>query len=55
MVTIIKSKTKKEKIEKLLLKAQKKINLLKASKYCGKLKLNGDPISIQKKLRNEWN
>lgn len=55
MVTIIKAKTKKEKIKQLLLKAEKNINLLKASKYCGKVKLNGNPLSIQKRLRDEWN
>lgn len=54
MVTIIKAKTKKEKINELLSKAEKKINLLKASKYCGKIKLKENPISIQKKLRDEW-
>ncbi len=55
MVTIIKAKTKKEKIKKLLSNAEKSIDLFNASKYCGKIKLNDDPILIQKKLRNEWN
>lgn len=55
MVTIIKAKTKKEEIKQLLSKAEQNISLLNASKYCGKIKLNGDPLSIQKKLRNEWN
>lgn len=54
MVTIIKPKTKKEKIKQLLSNAEKNIDLLDASKYSGKIKLNDDPILIQKKLRNEW-
>ena len=32
----------------------KKPKYLKASKYCGILKLKSDPMKIQKNLRNEW-
>lgn len=48
MVTIIKARTKKAKIKQLLSSAERHIYLLNASKYCGKLKLNGNPLSTQK-------
>lgn len=55
MVTIISRKTGTEKINKLLASISNKEKYLKASKYSGKLKLKETPLTIQKKLRNEWN
>jgi len=60
MVTIIKKSAKKHEIDKILHDTKKKTavkrpkKLLNASKYCGVLKIEGDPVQIQKKLRNEW-
>lgn len=49
----IKSTEDKEKIQKTLsdLKRKGKLN---AFEHCGKLKLQYDPIEIQKMMRNEW-
>lgn len=55
MVTVIKRKTKKEKIKEILTGISEKERYLKASKYSGKLNLKQSPLDIQKKLRNEWN
>jgi hypothetical protein len=56
MVTIIKKSAKKSEIDKLLktTKKQRPKKLLNASKYCGILKVNGAPVEIQKKMRDEW-
>ncbi|MCC5921625.1 MAG: hypothetical protein LAT68_14495 [Cyclobacteriaceae bacterium] len=53
MVTTIKKGSDKTAIEKAFskLKSKKKFN---AHKYCGVVKLKDDPISIQKKMRDEW-
>lgn len=51
MVTIIRAKTHREKIKQLFLLADRKTNLLDATKYSGKIKLNGKSLSIQKKLK----
>lgn len=53
MVTIIKKGTKKKELERALsnLATPKKLN---AHKYLGTVKLDEDPIQIQKRLRNEW-
>lgn len=54
MVTIIKKGISKklllERIRKI--KSKRKFNALK---YCGVIKLNGNPLEIQISLRNEWN
>lgn len=55
MVTIISRKTRTEKINEMLATINNKERYLKASKYSGKLKLKQNPLTIQKKLRNEWN
>ena len=54
MVTIIRQGiSKKLLLERLRkMKPKRKLN---AQKYCGVIKLNGDPLLIQRKLRNEWN
>jgi len=55
MVTMIKKGTSKEKIDKIIERRAKvvarKINI---KKYCGVIKLNEDPLHLQKKWRNEW-
>ena len=55
MVTIISRKTRTEKINEMLAGISNKEKYLNASKYSGKLKLKQKPLTIQKKLRNEWN
>lgn len=53
MVTVIKKGAIKEEIEKAFsnLANTKKFN---AYKYCGTIKLTEDPLTIQKKMRDEW-
>lgn len=53
MVTVIKKGADKEEIEKALsnMKGKKKFD---AYKYCGAIKLNEDPLEIQKRMRDEW-
>lgn len=53
MVTIIKKGTKKEEFDKKLsgLKLTKGFN---SYKFCGILKLKEDPLSIQRRMRDEW-
>lgn len=53
MVTVIKKGTDKINIQKALesVRIQKGIN---AFQYCGKVKLEKEPLTIQKNLRNEW-
>lgn len=56
MITIIKQGSTRELINALLAKLfeKKKTKGIDAYKYCGRLKLNEDPLTIQKKLRDEW-
>jgi len=53
MVTVIKKGTNKKDLEKALanLSTPKKLN---ARKYQGVIKLDEDPLQVQKRLRNEW-
>ena len=53
MVTVIKKGEDKISIQKALksVRVRKGIN---AFKYCGKVKLNEEPLTIQKNLRDEW-
>lgn len=53
MVTIIKKGIKKKEFDKKLssLKSVKKFD---AHKFCGIIKLEEDPLLIQRKLRDEW-
>ncbi|WP_320113071.1 hypothetical protein [Draconibacterium orientale] len=56
MTTISKGTNKKE-IKLLLLQIDKKKSSRKnidLNKYCGALKLQEDPVDIQKKWRDEW-
>jgi hypothetical protein len=56
MVVVIKKNAKRKEIDRVLrsIKPKKTGKLLNAKKYCGILKVNGDPLEIQKKLRDEW-
>ena len=56
MVTIIKKGTSKDKIKSLLEQSQKqkKAKTIDLKKYCGILNLKEDPLTLQKKWRNEW-
>ena len=56
MVTIIKSGTSKDKIKSLLArqKKEKKPKMINLQKYCGILNLKEDPLTLQKKWRDEW-
>ncbi|MGV3589613.1 MAG: hypothetical protein ACO1OF_21580 [Adhaeribacter sp.] len=53
MVTVIKKGADKINIQKALesIKIKKGLN---AFKYCGKVKLEKEPLTIQKNFRNEW-
>jgi len=53
MVTVIKKGADRINIQKALesVKVGEGIN---AFKYCGKVKLEKEPLTIQKKLRDEW-
>ena len=53
MVTVIKKGTDRISIQKALenISVRKGMN---AFKYCGKVKLEKEPLMIQKNLRNEW-
>jgi hypothetical protein len=53
MVTIIKKGASKKDLQKALdtLSVKPKFN---AYKYCGVVKMNRDPLAIQKALRSEW-
>jgi len=53
MIIIVKKSSSKEEIEKLLA-SMKTTKWLDSSKYSGKIKLSEDPVSIQKRLRDEW-
>jgi len=55
MVTTLKYGSKKDSITRLLNKLTKSANRgIDAQKYSGVIKLIGDPLQIQKALRNEW-
>lgn len=56
MVVVIKKNAKRKEIDRVLrsIKPKKTGKLLNAKNYCGIIKVNGDPLEIQKKLRDEW-
>lgn len=56
MVVIIKKGYTKKEIEALMERHQKekKKKGVDLKKYLGSIKLNEDPLDIQKKLRDEW-
>jgi hypothetical protein len=53
MVLVLKKGASKKQIDNIIrkLKASKGVDV---SKYCGTIKLKTDALTIQKKLRNEW-
>lgn len=53
MVTVIKKGASKKSIQKSLRKL-KKSKGFNPAKHSGVLKLDEDPLEIQKRLRNEW-
>ena len=53
MVLVLKKGASKREIQSI----EKKLNIKKGvdiMKYCGKIKLSVDPLTIQKKVRDEW-
>ncbi|MBK8549788.1 MAG: hypothetical protein IPL53_01505 [Ignavibacteria bacterium] len=55
MVVVIKKRSKKKDLEKLLnSNLAKPRKVLDAKKFCGVIKLKEDPVKIQRRLRNEW-
>lgn len=60
MVIVIDRNSGLQEIEKTLnnlmdLSHNEKGKPIDAFKYCGIIKLDEDPLTIQKKMRNEWN
>ena len=54
MVYYIKGKPTEEELKKMfdsIRKARKGVNV---RKYAGKVKAKGDPVALQRKLRDEW-
>lgn len=51
-VVVVKG-TEKEELEDKLRALEAK-NKFPASKFCGKIDVNDDPLVIQKRLRDEW-
>ena len=55
MVTTLKYGSQKGSLSRLLTRISKKSGKgINVRKYSGVLKLKGDPLQIQKALRNEW-
>ena len=55
MVTVIRKNTPKKRLKALLKKAKPaKRKGLDAKKFSGKLKLDEDPLLMQKRMRAEW-
>ena len=53
MVLVLKKGASKKEIESIERKLKNKVGI-DVMKYCGKIKLKEDPLSIQKSLRDEW-
>jgi len=53
MVTVIKKGLDIKKLAKLLDKAMK-FEGVDTHKFCGQIKVKEDPLTIQKRMRNEW-
>jgi hypothetical protein len=54
MVLILKNTKDIKKVKELLADRQSK-KKFDAKKFCGVLKVNEDALTIQRKLRDEWN
>jgi hypothetical protein len=56
MVVIVKRNTPRKSLKALLRKARpKKAKGFDAKRFNGVLKLKGDPVKVQRALRDEWN
>jgi hypothetical protein len=53
MVTIISKKISRRMIASKMNRVKGRRGL-KAGKYCGKIRLDKDPLVIQREFRNEW-
>ena len=55
MVTTLKHGSQKDSITKLLNRLSNKAGRgINTQKYSGLIELKGDPLEIQKEIRNEW-
>jgi len=54
METVIKSRPSEKELEKIFSKVRAKKEGIDISKYLGKVRAKGDPVLLQRKLRNEW-
>lgn len=56
MVVVVKRNTSRNSLKALLRKARpKKAKGFDAKRFNGALKLKGDPVKVQRALRDEWN
>ena len=55
MVTVIQKGTSKEKIQSILdQRKRRRKKGVDLKKYCGLIQLKEDPVSLQKRWRDEW-
>ncbi len=54
MVLILNKNTSRKEMERMLKKFSAKKKGIDTLKYCGIVALKGDPLLIQKRLRDEW-
>ncbi|MBC8173683.1 MAG: hypothetical protein H7X71_07245 [Chitinophagales bacterium] len=56
MTVYIKKGTTKEEFDKILkeMESKRKNKGVDTRKFCGTVKIEGDGLKIQKRLRNEW-
>lgn|GEM_PF-2253181 len=54
METVVKSKPSKKELEKIFATVKAKKEGVDISKYVGKVKAKGNPLILQRKLRDEW-
>ena len=53
MVLVLKKGATKKEMQSITKKLQKPAGV-NTKKYCGTIKLKEDPLTIQKKMRDEW-
>jgi hypothetical protein len=53
MTVVIDENLTKKETEKLLKQVKPTLKILDAKKFLGKIKIKGDPLKIQRQLRNE--
>ena len=56
MTVVLDKKIKKKEFQKILasMVSEKDAKGVNTFKYCGVIKLEKDPLAIQKEMRNEW-